>query len=75
MTQLKAVLIGQINNVVVFVPRADLAVQLHVAAIHKVALAVNLDVFPGELLPNPVKTRVRDHLDLSLTLRDLDFLL
>ena len=36
---------------------------------------VDLDVFPRELLADPVEARVRDHLDLTLAFFWLDFLL
>ena len=45
------------------------------AAILKVTLAVDLDVLPGELLADPVKAGIGDHLHGQLPLLRLDLLL
>jgi len=72
---LQGVLFGQGDDVIVLVPGADRPVHVEVAPVGEVALSVNLDVFPGELLANPAEARLGDHLHLPLALGRLDLLL
>src|SRR5690606_8507785 len=61
---LHAVLLGEVHDRIVLVPRADrvrLAVAVEViAAILKIALAMDLDVFPGKLLADPAEPGLAD---------------
>jgi hypothetical protein len=69
---LQVVLLGEVHNLIVFLPGRAIGI---VATVLEVAFAVDFDVFPGELLPDPVKAGVGDHLHGALPLLRFDFLL
>ncbi len=76
---LQVVQLGEADDVIVLGPgidRIDLTVASKiVAAIDEIALPVDLNILPRELLPNPLEARIRDHLQGPVTLLFLDLLM
>ncbi len=66
------VFLGQLDDVIVLLPGR--AMRL-VAAVLEIALAVDLDVLPGELLANPAEAGLADHPERPLALLWLHLLL
>lgn len=66
---LHAILVGQVHNAVVLFPGA-----LVPLVVPEVSACTVLDVLPGELLANPTKTGIADHLQRQLYLLRLDLL-
>src|SRR4051812_13692752 len=56
--QFKPLRLGQVDNLVIFVPRRMVRLC---AAVLKVALAVDFNILPGKLLAQPVKTGLMRH--------------
>jgi hypothetical protein len=70
--QTQAVALRQRDDVVVFLPCRAMR---EMPAVLEIPLAVDLDVGPGELLPDPTEARLGDHAHRPLPLLRLDLLL
>ena len=70
--RLQAILLGQVDDVVVLLPSRPVR---FVAAVLEVALAVDFDVFPGEFLAQELEAGVGGHLHGELALSGVHLLL